>query len=472
MNKPGIFLPVLLFCMVSLSGGQELDLNLSSEQTHAVLEGGISYDLLRYPAGVSFDYPEGRLSFNFPLDLTTDSKDFGSNLSGSQDKFTPTFGAKQRMNFSLRVDVPMLGGVVSYSQVENVNFGLKMNLGSQIRMDTTMLLEGLGTSSLVLNGAINAPIVYEMGWRTQTFGYAFRPMNGMVVAVNFHKHLFEATANGFVNANILGNVGIDISKDVTISKDLGINYSEEDVYGRVTGNYEGSAWSPSFGIKWWRLMLTARFGVNTRVSGDFLMQWNLPFFINPNPKSFGIQEDELVVTSIQQDSAGNLDPSVLDDIQTLQNRLDKAETDSFVLRTEKDAEFNIPSGYTLTFEAVRNHLSFSYTYINGAISGYHVNEDGDVDFNLGFEVNHMLLMDFTLWIANMKAGLFALDFYEGDKKNWLSDGAESSGLPVVAGGMLTPVLSFSTAFGSSWRIPLELDVLPIPALKTGLIYYF
>ncbi|OGJ87439.1 MAG: hypothetical protein A2268_14925 [Candidatus Raymondbacteria bacterium RifOxyA12_full_50_37] len=460
------FLLLLLAWGAPMAFSQSLDLSLNAEQSRAILEGGISYDILRYPTDVSFDYPEGHLSFNVPLDLTTSQ--FEMPLEGVDSSFAPRIGARQKVNFSFRINVPMLGGVVSYSQTENVNFGFNMNLGSIIGMDTVTPMEDMGNLTLSLKGAINAPIRYRMGWRTQTFGYAFKPTKNMVLAFNLHKHLFELDANGIVNTNILGNVGIDISNPA-ISKDLGINYSENDVFGQVRGNFSGSAWSPAFGLKWWRLTATARLGVNTKVKGHFLMKWKLPFFIDPNPKSFKVEEDQLLITDIPQDDSGNVNVSeLMNKMQTLEGKLDRAETDSFKIDTKTDLEFSIPSGYTLSFDLIRDHLSFSYTYVRGAISAYHQDEQGVTDLNLGFEVNHVMLMNLSLFRANLTVGAFVIDFYEMNKKNWLS---ESAGIDIL-GGVPVPVLNLSTTIGGAARILLELDILPIPAGKTGIVYYF
>jgi hypothetical protein len=396
----------------SIVGAQELDYSLNSEQTQAVLNAGISYDLLRNPTSVSFDYPEGYLSFNIPLDLTTDKYDLGENLEGSDQRFTPKFGARQRLNYAFRVNIPMLRGVVTYAQTENVNFDLNMNLGSAIRIDTTLSMgdDPLDKASLSLSGALNLPIRYEMGWRTQTFGYAFKPRPDMVFAVNFHHHLFEANANGQVNINLLGNVGIDMPSKGIVAKDLSINYSEEHVYGQVSGHFKGSAWSPAFGLKWWRFTLSSRIGVRTDVNGYFKMKWQVPFFVNPEPKEFGINEDKLVVTKYASDSAMSDVSALLRDFNELEANLEESATDSFSLSTERAAQFAIPSGQSISFEAWKNHLFLSYTFVHGgvhgdgAISGYHKNEDGETDFDLGFNVQHVATMNLVFDHAKLTLG--------------------------------------------------------------------
>jgi hypothetical protein len=481
--KPGVFCILLFLALAGFLQAQQLSYSLKSEQTQAVLNGGISYDLLRYPTNVSFDYPEGYLSFNIPLDLTTNKYNLGDKLKGSNEKFTPTLGARQRLNYSFRVNVPVLRGVLTYAQTENVNFEMNMNLGSNVGIDTTMKIGDSAFSDhadMTLIGAINLPIQFEMGWRTQTFGYAFKPMKDMVVAINLHKHLFEATANGTVNTNLLGNVTLDMPSKNIPAQTLPINYSEENVYGQVSGNYKGTAWSPAIGIKWWRFTLASRFGVTTKVKGHFTMKWHLPFFVNPEPRKFGIDENKLVVTKYAKSSGDSSKTDVtqlLKDFNGLKDNLNQSATDSFVLNTETDAEFNIPSGQTIAFDIIRDHLMISYTFIHGgAISGFHQNQAGDIGdthFDLGFNVNHIITLNGTFGRARMTAGAFLLDFYETGKYNWLSKSIKmgNSTMYETLGGVPVPILNFATSVGSAMRVLLELDVLPIPALKSGLVYY-
>ncbi|MBL8025331.1 MAG: hypothetical protein JNL74_02910 [Fibrobacteres bacterium] len=463
--------------VAGMAGGvaaQDLDYSLNSKQTQAVLNAGISYDLLRYPTNVSFDYPEGYLSFNIPLDLTTDKYDFSDKLKGSDERFTPTFGARQRLNYAFRVNIPMLKGVITYAQTENVNFDLNMNLGSTVSIDTTLSISKTTSdkANLKLAGAVNLPIRYEMGWRTQTFGYAYKPRPDMVFAINLHHHLFEANANGQPNINILGNVTINSE---LLKKELPINYSEEDVYGQVSGHYKGSAWSPAFGLKWWRFTVTSRIGVTTDVKGHFKMNWQVPFFINPHPKQFGIDNDKLVVTKLAKDTGEVNISKLLSDFNELEVNLTNAATDSYSLSTVTPAEFVIPSGQTITFEAWKKHLFLSYTFIHGgvhgdgAISGFHKNDTGEIDFDLGFNIQHVTTMNFVFEHAKFTLGAMLLDFYMDDTHNWISS---SAGLEQL-GGVPIPIVHMATNFGvSNARVLLELDLLPIPALKTGFIYYF
>jgi hypothetical protein len=480
ISRQGIFCAFLFIALAALALPQQLNYSLKSEQTQATMSGGVSYDLLRYPTNVSFDQPEGYLSFNIPLDLSTNKLNLGDYLKGSNESFTPKIAARQRLNYSFRVDVPMLRGVLIYAQTENVNFEMSMNLGSNINetIDQKNIPLGSGVSGsayMNLNGAINLPIHYEMGWRTQTFGYAFKPRKDLMVAINLHQHLFEATANGTVNTNLLGNVALDLGSLGT-KQDLPINYSEENVGGQISGRYTGSAWSPAIGIKWKRLILASRFGVNTKVKGHFTMRWKVPFFVNPQPKKFGVDENKLVIPMYAR-AKGDTTPvdqiQLARDFQGLKDNLARSATDSFALDARSDAEFNIPSGQTIAVELVRDHVVLSYTFTyGGSISGYHQNQAGDVGdthLDLGFDVNQIVTLTGTFGRSRITLGGFMLDFYETGKEHWLSRGA---GTYDSWGGVPIPIVNCATSFGNTARVLLELDALPIPAIKSGLVYHF
>jgi hypothetical protein len=449
---------------------QEIDYSLKPGRSRAVLNWGFSYDLLRLPTNVPFAYPEGQLSFNVPLDISTEDLDMRDHLEGDNEKLTPLVGARKGLNYAFRISVPMLRGVATYAQTENVNFDLDMNLGAFLSTDTAMSINNnfpMDSATVLLNGDLNIPAHFKMGWRTQTFGYVFKPRGDVTVAVQLHRHLFEATAGGMVNTNIdSGNVGLDMPGIPNASQDLPINYSEDQLSGRISGHYRGTAWSPAFGVKWWRLTLASRFGAGIRVRGSFTMEWIVPFFIDPDPKTLGLEEDELVVMGLTDNPDRN---QLVNDFTGLEGRLSNAETDSFVLHTETDAKFNIPSCQTIAFEIIRDRLMLSYTFVHGgAISGYHENEAGETDLDLGVNLNHFLVLNLTLARARMTLGAFLLDFYETGKEHWLSESAGFGGW----GGVPVPILNFSTGFGGAARVLLELDLLPIPALKSGLIFYF
>jgi hypothetical protein len=43
---------------------------------------------------------------------------------------------------------------------------------------------------------------------------------------------------------------------------------------------------------------------------------------------------------------------------------------------------------------------------------------------------------------------------------------------MLGDGIMIPVLNLGTTIGSKIQFLAELDILPLPALKTGVIYYF
>ena len=229
----------LLWCGVALGGlcaqtamGQlpsDVSSSISPPTLNAKLTFGFNYDVLRAPTDVSFDYAKGTLDFNFPLGQNNlipeqTASDLWSKMSNqiAQDtsngqQFRPQAGAQQYANTTIRVDVPMLGGVASFSNIENVYLNYANMLGNstvKFGYDTTMK-SSTGTQSvaLFLLGTVNVPIEASLGWETMTFGYAYRVNKNLIVAMNLHRNLFHIDMLAKMDADILGHVSVNQSAD-------------------------------------------------------------------------------------------------------------------------------------------------------------------------------------------------------------------------------------------------------------------
>ena len=267
--------------------------SVTAPTLNARLTIGFNYDLLRAPTDVSFDYAKGDAQINFPLEKSgliprRTSDDLWSRMSEqvSQDssngaRFQPQASARQYANTTIRVDVPMLGGVASFSNIQNVYLNYMNVLGnSTVRMsyDTTMKSPTGGQHlSLLLLGAVNVPIDATLGWETMTFGYAYRVNKNLVAAMNIHRHLFRIDLLASIDAELLGNGAFENSVgsgNQSVSGGIGsfggdalsikypINYS--NLGGYAGGHYEAEAWSYSLGVALWRFTLTSRFGIDTK----------------------------------------------------------------------------------------------------------------------------------------------------------------------------------------------------------------
>jgi hypothetical protein len=186
-----------------------------------------------------------------------------SQDTASGQQFRPQASAKQYANTTIRVDVPMLGGVASFSNIENVYLNYTNVLGNstvKLGYDTTMK-SSTGTQSvaLFLLGTINVPIDASLGWETMTFGYAYRVNKDLVMAMNVHRHLFRIDLLAKMDADILGRVtvqqspesgdnsggGISALGGSSLSLEKDIDYPHQRLFGQANGHYEAEAWSYS-----------------------------------------------------------------------------------------------------------------------------------------------------------------------------------------------------------------------------------
>jgi hypothetical protein len=69
----------------------------------------------------------------------------------------------------------------------------------------------------------------------------------------------------------------------------------------------------------------------------------------------------------------------------------------------------------------------------------------------------------------LNLGICAFDVEYGDEKHLIG-----KGMPYMKMGesAMLPVLNLGTALGTKLQLLLELDILPLPALKTGVFYNF
>ena len=86
----------------------------------------------------------------------------------------------------------------------------------------------------------------------------------------------------------------------------------------------------------------------------------------------------------------------------------------------------------------------------------------------GVSVDNIMILEVDLFHSFLNVGVFGLDVRYADESNLLGKNA-----PVQLGrAAMIPILSLGTALGSKVQLLLELDILPLPALKTGVFYYF
>ena len=455
---------------------------------------GFNYDLLHDPFDVSFEYPKGYFGMNLPLEKSVNVRDYtgyinpavdslfaDSSLFTNGEEFKPTAGARQNPNPTIRVDVPMIGGVASFSSTQNFFLNYSNALGNpNVFLSPDSLMEGL---RFLMRGTINVPVSLTASWESMTFGYAFEVNRYVKLALNLHRHVFALDIRGKIDVDLLGLYNYQIEQEgMKIEVDGKPDYSSDKVYGDVYGHYEAEAWSPTIACKAWRFSIVSRFGINTKARGSFYAKYSLPFFIDP----------------VTFDMAYDLqDPAILTSSEVQQGLTSNA-TDSIVYSTRKQVEdkyqeselvWKMPTGLTFGFDIIPDKLKFSYTKLFGEVAmkldriarERKALETGTTrsDFedslviDYGITVDHVMLLEINLFNSFVNLGVFGMDFRYGDQSNLLGSKMTELELPMKLGkSAMLPVLSLGTALGTRIQLLLELDILPLPAFKTGVFYYF
>ncbi|MBD3392858.1 MAG: hypothetical protein GF418_12200 [Chitinivibrionales bacterium] len=445
---------------------------------------GFNYDFLKDPTRVSFDNPKGYIGLNIPLSyaipqetwtgLTSDL----ASLFPEGDEFEPTARARQNANTTIRVEVPMLRGVGMFSNVQNFFLKYTNTLGEP----RILIQPDLGDQlALVMQGMISVPLEVSLGWETMTFGYAYKVNELVKFAVNLHRHIFRFNLAAKMDIDLLGYMDIDLTESVveTAGEEAGdlasdllgeiprqwINYM---LSGSASGHYDVEVWSPTFALHVWRFGLTSRLHVNTRAPGHLSAEYVVPFFVNPE-------------TFVMKD-LGDMD-YIMENVDRFLN----GETDTVQHTSDTDLEWRMPHGHTLTFDIVPDKFWLSYTKLFGEVQmrlgniisiGMQPSDTtgadtaaaapDTVDFDVGVSVDHIIMMHAMFRNAFVNLGIFSMDFRYGED----SDLLEQVYPVTFGGGALMPVLNFGTALGTKLQLLLELDVLPLIALKTGVVYYF
>jgi hypothetical protein len=459
---------------------------------------GFNYDLLHDPLDVSFEYPRGYFGMNLPLEKSVNVRDYtgyiqpgidtmfaDSSLFTNADEFRPTAGARQNPNPTIRVDVPMLGGVASFISTQNFFIDYSNLLGNPNIFISPDSLENL---NFLLRGTVNVPVNLTASWESMTFGYAFEVNRYVRLAFNLSRHIFTMNVNGKVDVDLLGRYDISMgSSSGTSGFDVPsingeLDYSSDKIYGEVYGHYEAETWSPTVAFKAWRLSVISRFGIDARARGKFFAKYSVPFFIDP--ETFGLAYDFS-------------DPAVLTSSEVRQGLLSNA-SDSIVYSTRKlvngkyvesDLRWRMPTGLTFAFDIIPEKLKFSYTKLFGEVSmkldrigreqvaletgTTRENSTDSVIIDYGIRIDHVMVAELNLFNSYLNLGVFGMDFRYGDKSNLLgSQMKKLANITWLGNTAMLPILSLGTRLGTRVQLALDLNILPLPALKTGVVYFF
>lgn len=436
----------------------------------AELSIGFNYDYLQSPLDVSFDYPKGYFGINIPLKYTPPQGLTGSltsELAGQfsdSAEFVPEAYAKQYPNTTIKVDIPIMGGVATFSNMQMMYFQYKNTLGiPNVKIDTIMQEEN-SEIGLFLRGILGVPVDLMIEWETMTFGYAYEVNDKFRFAFNLHRHTFKFDLKGKIDIDLLGYFFIKMDNDFfSGANPEEINYS---MHNTIDGHYEAEAWTPTFAVKYWRASLISRFGMNTSPKGFLKAKYLVPFFIDP--ETFTIDSDLENFTYM----IDNMD------------RFLNSETKSVEYSTNKRMTWKMPQAHTLSFDIVPEKLSLSYTKLFGNIEMKLYDPESDklakedtsnypdtLDFRFEASVDHIIMINVSLYNSFFNIGIYSMDFAFRDRKNLLSS-IEALEKLKFGNGIMIPVLNGGILIGSKIQLLLELDLLPLTAFKTGIVYYF
>lgn len=469
-----------VFCFLAVAYGDSLleGLNLPTPDVSASLSFGFNYDYLRSPLNVDFTDPQGYFSVNIPVRFSPSAEMLESVLSGISDNyftdgesFLPSVAVKQFANTTIRVDVPMLWGVCTFSHINVMSLSYEHTTGMPSFRYAPKALPGAEGDdpsqdiAILLLGHINVPLKFRFGWESTTFGYAHRFNDIFSVALNLHRHRFYFEARGNANVEMLGKVDAEIEGSNIM---IPLDYT---LHNPINGDYSLDRWSPTLAAKVWRFDFLARFMFKDRAKGFFHAHYTVPFFVDPATfeidKGLAAADTEYLLENYQN---GNF----------LNNK-----TETISLDTDNDILWAMPHVFTLKYHILSdNRLSVSYskfygstsfslvdtTFGNDPLKGNDVEylEDG-LDLRVSINVDHLILLNghFSWFFFDM--GIFALDVDFRDDKNLLKD----IDMMIPFGkGVMIPTLSLGGIIGTKLQFLLELNVLPLTAFKTGIVYNF
>ncbi|NLD94714.1 MAG: hypothetical protein GX639_18825 [Fibrobacter sp.] len=484
-----LFSPLLIVITIASNLAAQIDIDtaynakVNLPSFNAQIGVGFNYDLLRNPTDVSFEYPSAYFGFNVPLKTTQNLRYLVSSVdsllndstifsNGTDYKINAT--ARQNANVTVRVDVPMLGGVGSFSNVQNMFLKYQNILGNpDIYLNPSNLGDGV---NFLMRGTLTVPVELSLYWETMTFGYAYRLNKYFTFALNLHRHVFSLDLRGNVDVDMMGKYSFDLddesgSSDVEIPSVEGfVDYPSNKLYGGAHGHFKTEVWSPTLAVKAWRFSLVTRFGIDTKAKGEFLAKYSIPFLIDP--ETFKVKYD-------------------LDDYKTLTSPevmqgLSSNATDSMVYSSnDVDLIWKMPTGLTFSFDVWPKHLRISYSKLFGDISmkldniakqklATERNSERDTTFDtiridVGISVDHIIMVEASLFNSFLNFGITSFDVSYNGEKHLIG-----RNLPYMKFGKsaMLPVLNMGTDLGTKIQLHLELDVLPFPALKTGVVYHF
>lgn len=435
-------------------------------RTDAELNGAFSYEFLKSPLTRPFDQGYAKASLNLPFNASAQAQRFIGSFADSAVVMPELFARiSQDMNAHVDVSAPLFGGVAFFAARENASLKVSGGLGNaRFNLDTTLE----GTGAVLLKGSIHMPLLFEMSWRSLTFGYAYQPTRWVTMAFQIHKHIFNARTSGDLRPDLSGRMSVGGEAGNT---SFLVEYPDTKVYGTASGAYEGKAWSPEMGIGIGRIRLLSRMGARMSAKGKMDVNYSVPYFINPKTFEPRFTSPDSFLTS------DNL------------RRLLDGETGKNAIHIHEPLILTLPQSHTVSADLWREHLTLSYTKVFGKVSIHaeksiaprtevgdasvsassdssSTSTQGFVDFDLFPDQVICLSGKFGWFHSNL--GLHSLNVNYREKEHLLS------GISPLTwdGDPFVPIFDFGFTWGYPLVFSTDFFVSPLPAVRSGLSYAF
>ncbi len=413
-------------------------------RANAEFSGAVSHDFTKSP----LDYPEkqgqARFMSNLPLDFSARAHEYLQDINDST-VVMPVFLASvfQRMNAQIEVSAPLGPTTIFFAARENAALNVTGGLGdTRFNLDTTLEESG----SLLLKGGIHLPLLLDMRWRSLSFGFTFSPSSYTRVGFQLHKHLVAARLAGNLKPDLLGR--LDISVDGANTSAV-IEYPDDRIYGLARGNYRGEAWSPEVAVRVGPLSLVSRMGAHIQARGDFLIDYSVPFFIDAETFEPTVSEPDSFLSP--------------DNIR----RFLDSEVNRKSIAIKEDLWLNLPQSHTLKLTLWKERIGMSYTRTIGDLYARHNPTvewtDDDERLNAAMSPDHITVMSLRWGGFSLDAGAHTLNVDYNGRKNLLT------GLfPLEFGGdPWVPIVNLGVSWGLRPRVHMQINVMPLPAVRMG-----
>jgi hypothetical protein len=424
-------------------------------EADADISGAFSYDFLKSPLDRPLGSGLAQVGLNLPVNASAQAQRMLGSFADSSVVIPSLFArVSQSLNAHVDVSAPLFGGAVFFAARENASLTVTGALGdARFNLDTNLSDQG----AVLLKGSIHMPLVFDMAWRSLTFGYAYRPSSLVEVAFQVHKHYFTARTSGDLRPDVTGR--IKVTGDANTS--FAVDYPDSKVYGTARGAYSGEAWSPEMGIALGPLRLVSRMGARMSAGGRLDVDYSVPFFIDPADFSPRFTEPDSFLA-----------PENL-------RRLLNGETGRKQVHIRDRLILTLPQSHTLTWEILPGRLSVSYTKVLGhmsihaeqdtagaALDSNQATTDGFVDLDLFPDQVICLSADFK-WVRG-SLGAHTLNM------NYRNQKSIFTGLSPLGwdDDPFVPILNFGFTWGHPLIFSLDFYVSPLPAVRSGLAYGF